>query len=201
MTQSTTFSRQFPNVPSEILERFDTPAIDRAVSVLAELRRRYRRLFIFGVCGSAANASHAVSDVRKIAGFDAYAPTDDVSDLSARTNDEGWGSISGSWLRVGRLRAEDAILVLSVGGNLEKHVHANPLALVRNVMQVGVKVIGIVGRDGACAGRRADACILIPPINPVRAASHAEVFQAVAWHLVVSHPDLKAAETMWESLQ
>jgi D-sedoheptulose 7-phosphate isomerase len=202
MAESTIFSRQFLNEAAEILKRLDTAAIDRAVSLLAETRRRNGRLFILGVGGSAANASHAVNDFRKIAGFEAYTPTDNVSELSARTNDEGWATVFESWLRVSRLRADDAILVLSVGGgNLEKQVSANLVAAVVYAKRIGAKVIGIVGRDGGYTGRTADACILIPTINPVHVTPHAEAFQAVIWHLMVSHPDLKTAETKWESLR
>ena len=197
-----TFSRQFLNEASAILERLDTAVIDRAVVLLVETRRRNGRLFILGVGGSAANASHAVNDFRKIAGMEAYAPTDNVSELSARTNDEGWATVFESWLRVSRLRAEDTILVLSVGGgNLEKQVSANLVAAVRYAKEVGAKVIGIVGRDGGYTAQVADACILIPTVNPVHVTPHAEAFQAVVWHLMVSHPDLKAAETKWESVR
>ena len=202
MTQSLTFSKQFLSEASEILARLDTGAIDRAVSLLVETRKRNGRLFILGVGGSAANASHAVNDFRKIAGIEAYAPTDNVSELSARTNDEGWAGVFDSWLRVSRLRAEDTILVLSVGGgDLEKHVSANLVAAVRYAKQIGATVIGIVGRDGGHTGRMADVCILIPTINPVHVTPHAEAFQSVIWHLMVSHPDLKAAETKWESVR
>jgi len=202
MVQPTTFTRQFLDEASQILERLDTAAIDHAVSLLAETRRRNGRLFILGVGGSAANASHAVNDFRKIAGFEAYAPTDNVSELSARTNDEGWAGVFESWLRGSRLRVEDAILVFSVGGgNLEKQVSANLVAAVKYAKQVGAKVIGIVGRDGGYTGKTADACILIPTVNPVHVTPHAEAFQAVVWHLMVSHPDLKVAETKWESVR
>ncbi len=197
-----TFSRQFLDEASAILERLDTSVIDQAVSLLCETRRRNGRLFILGVGGSAANASHAVNDFRKIAGLEAYAPTDNVSELSARTNDEGWATVFESWLRVSRLRAEDTILVLSVGGgNLEQQVSVNLVAAVRYAKEVGCKVIGIVGRDGGYTATVADACILIPTVNPLHVTPHAEAFQAVVWHLMVSHPDLKSAETKWESVR
>ncbi len=202
MAQATTFSQQFLGEAVEILNRLDTAIIDRAVTILADTRRRKGRLFILGVGGSAANASHAVNDFRKIAGLEAYAPTDNVAELTARTNDEGWAGVFESWLRVSRLRAEDTILIFSVGGgNLEKQVSPNLVAALQFAKQAGSGIIGIVGRDGGFTATVADACVLIPTVNPVHVTPHAEAFQAVVWHLMVSHPDLKVCETKWESVR
>jgi D-sedoheptulose 7-phosphate isomerase len=196
------FSKQFLSEASEIIHRLDTAAIDRAVAILVHTRRESGRLFILGVGGSAANASHAVNDFRKIAGVEAYAPTDNVSELTARTNDEGWASVFENWLRVSQLRASDTILVFSVGGgNLEKQVSPNLVAALQFAKHVGCKIIGIVGRDGGFTASVADACVLIPTVNPVHVTPHAEAFQAVVWHLMVSHPDLKVCETKWESVR
>jgi D-sedoheptulose 7-phosphate isomerase len=195
------FSKQFLNECIELLGRLDTGAIDRAVALLAETRRRDGRLFVLGVGGGAANASHAVNDFRKIVGLEAYAPTDNVSELTARTNDEGWASVFETWLRVSRMRASDVILVLSVGGgSLEKQISPNLVAALRYARQVGTKIIGIVGRDGGYTAQVADVCILIPTVNPLHVTPHTEAFQAVIWHLMVSHPELKAAQTKWESV-
>ena len=152
--------------------------------------------------GSAANASHAVNDFRKICGLEAYAPTDNVSELTARTNDEGWAGVFEGWLRVSRLRAEDALLVLSVGGgDLEKQVSPNLVAAIQYAKSVGAKVAGIVGRDGGHTRKAADACILVPTVNAQHITPHTEAFQAVLWHLLVSHPALKTAQTKWESVR
>ena len=172
------------------------------VALLAECRARAGRLFILGVGGSAANASHAVNDFRKICGLESYAPTDNVSELTARTNDEGWAGVFEGWLRVSRLRETDALLILSVGGgNLEKQVSPNLVAAIRYAKTVGAKVAGIVGRDGGYTAQAADACILVPTVNAKHVTPHAEAFQAVLWHLLVTHPALKAAETKWESVR
>jgi D-sedoheptulose 7-phosphate isomerase len=196
------FSAQFLHEASEILNRLDTATIDRAVALLADTRRRKGRLFILGVGGSAANASHAVNDFRKIAGIEAYAPTDNVSELTARTNDEGWATVFENWLRVSQLSPSDTILIFSVGGGtLEKQVSPNLVAALQFAKQVGCKIIGIVGRDGGFTATVADACVLIPTVNPAHVTPHAEAFQAVVWHLMVSHPDLKACETKWESVR
>ena len=200
--KQTTFSTEFLREATEIISRLDTGVIDRAVALLAETRQRKGRLFILGVGGSAANASHAVNDFRKIAGIEAYAPTDNVSELTARTNDEGWASVFENWLRVSQLRPDDLILIFSVGGgNLEKQVSPNLVAALQFAKSVGCKVIGIVGRDGGYTATVADACVLIPTVNPTHVTPHAEAFQAVVWHLMVSHPDLKACETKWESVR
>jgi D-sedoheptulose 7-phosphate isomerase len=196
-----TFTEQFLAEAAEILTRIDTAAVEAVAALLADCRRHGGRLFILGVGGSAANASHAVNDFRKICGFEAYAPTDNVAELTARTNDEGWAGVFEAWLRVSRLRLTDAVLVFSVGGgNLEKQVSPNLVAAIQYAKTVGAKVAGIVGRDGGYTARAADACILVPTVNARHVTPHAEAFQAVLWHLLVTHPALKIAETKWESL-
>jgi D-sedoheptulose 7-phosphate isomerase len=196
------FSKEFLSEATEILGALDTAVIDRAVAILADTRRCKGRLFILGVGGSAANASHAVNDFRKIVGIEAYAPTDNVSELTARTNDEGWAGVFEKWLRVSQLRDDDTILIFSVGGgNLERKVSPNLVAALQFAKRVGCKIIGIVGRDGGFTATVADACVLIPTVNPIHVTPHTEAFQAVVWHLMVSHPDLKACETKWESIR
>jgi D-sedoheptulose 7-phosphate isomerase len=196
------FSKQYLEEVVRITEQLDAAAIDKVVSTLAETRSRCGRLFILGVGGSAANASHAVNDFRKICGLEAYAPTDNVSELTARTNDEGWPSVFESWLRTSRLRPDDCVLVFSVGGgNLEKNVSPNLVLALQYARSVGAKIAAIVGRDGGYAAQVADACVIIPTVNPVHVTPHTEAFQAVVWHLVVSHPALKQAETKWESVR
>ena len=197
-----TFAEQFLNEASEILRQIDVAAVEAVAKLLAECRAAGGRLFILGVGGSAANASHAVNDFRKICGLEAYAPTDNVSELTARTNDEGWAGVFEGWLRVSRLRAEDALLVLSVGGgDLEKQVSPNLVAAIQYAKSVGAKVAGIVGRDGGHTRKAADACILVPTVNAQHVTPHTEAFQAVLWHLLVSHPALKTAQTKWESVR
>jgi D-sedoheptulose 7-phosphate isomerase len=196
------FSRQFLNEAKQVIDGLDVDAIERVVAILAATRSSGGRLFILGVGGSAANASHAVNDFRKIAGIEAYAPTDNVSELTARTNDEGWASVFEAWLGVSRLRPEDTVLVFSVGGgNLEKNVSPNLVAALQFAKQVGAKITGIVGRDGGYTATVADACVIVPTVNPVHTTPHAEAFQAVVWHLIVSHPALKQSETKWESVR
>jgi D-sedoheptulose 7-phosphate isomerase len=197
-----TFTEQFLAEAAEILRQIDTAAVERVAGVLADCRGRGGRLFILGVGGSAANASHAVNDFRKICGFEAYAPTDNVSELTARTNDEGWAGVFDSWLRVSRLREADALLIFSVGGgNLENNVSPNLVAAVRYAKTVGARVTGIVGRDGGYTAQAADACVIVPTVNVRHVTPHAEAFQAVIWHLLVTHPALKQAETKWESVK
>ena len=196
------FTQQYLAEAGQIIQQLDTHAIDQVVTLLAETRARGGRLFILGVGGSAANASHAVNDFRKIVGLEAYTPTDNVSELTARTNDEGWASVFAEWLRVSRLRADDLVLVFSVGGgNTEKNVSPNLVAALQYTRQVGARVIGVVGRDGGYTAQVADACVIIPTVNPAHVTPHTEAFQAVMWHLLVSHPVLKAAETKWESVR
>lgn len=165
------------------------------------MRNSGGRLFILGVGGSAANASHAANDFRKIAGIETYAPTDNVSELTARTNDEGWATVFEAWLRGSRLTSRDAILIFSVGGgNLEKNVSPNLVAALRYAKSVGARILGIVGRDGGYTAQVADACVIVPTVNAAHTTPHTEAFQAVVWHLLVSHPALKQAETKWESV-
>ena len=197
-----TFAEQFVAEAAQVLKALDTAAIEHVARLLAECRAAGGRLFILGVGGSAANASHAVNDFRKICGMEAYAPTDNVSELTARTNDEGWAGVFEGWLKVSRLRAGDALLVLSVGGgNVEKNVSPNLVAAVRYAKSVGATVTGIVGRDGGYTAQQADACVIVPTVNATHVTPHAEAFQAMIWHLLVSHPALKAAETKWESVK
>jgi D-sedoheptulose 7-phosphate isomerase len=196
-----TFSDQFLSEATQIIGALDRSAIERVVEILAATRTVGGRLFILGVGGSAANASHAVNDFRKIAGIEAYAPTDNVSELTARTNDEGWPTVFESWLRVSRLKPEDTLLVFSVGGgNREKNVSPNLVAALEYAKKIGAKITGIVGRDGGYTAQAADACVIVPTLNPTHTTPHAEAFQAVVWHLMVSHPALKQAETKWESV-
>ena len=196
------FSRQFLDEAKQVIDGLDVDAIERVVSILVDTRKGGGRLFILGVGGSAANASHAVNDFRKIAGIEAYAPTDNVSELTARTNDEGWAGVFESWLTVSRLKAQDTLLVFSVGGgNLAKNVSPNLVAALQLAKRVGAKIAGIVGRDGGFTATVADACVIVPTVNPVHTTPHAEAFQAVVWHLIVSHPALKQAETKWESVR
>jgi D-sedoheptulose 7-phosphate isomerase len=196
-----TFTQQFLAEAGEIVRRLDAAAIEKIVALLADTRARGGRLFILGVGGSAANASHAVNDFRKLAAMEAYAPTDNVSELTARTNDEGWASVFAGWLQVSRLRPDDAILVFSVGGgDLARNVSPNLVAALQYARQVGARIAGVVGRDGGYTAQVADACVVIPTASPASVTPHAEAFQAVVWHLLVSHPDLKAAPTKWESV-
>ena len=196
-----TFTQAYLAEAIEILRQLDLAAIDRLVALLATTRSAGGRLFLLGVGGSAANASHAVNDFRKLVGIEAYCPTDNVSELTARTNDEGWASVFEAWLRVSRLRPEDLVLVFSVGGgNLEKQVSPNLVAALQYARATGARIGGIVGRSDGYTAQVADACVIVPVVNPAHLTPHAEALQAVIWHLLVSHPDLKAAPTKWESL-
>ena len=196
------FTRAYLTEAGKILSELDESVVDRTVDIIAETRAKGGRLFILGVGGSAANASHAVNDFRKIVGLEAYAPTDNVSELTARTNDEGWASVFEAWLRGSHLRPEDLVLILSVGGgNLEKNVSPNLVSALQYAKKVGSKVIGIVGRDGGYTAQVADACIIIPTVNPENVTPHTEAFQSLIGHLLVSHPKLKAAQTKWESVR
>ena len=186
----------------KVIEKLDHEQIEKMAGLLADVRERAGRLFILGVGGSAGNASHAVNDFRKICGIEAYAPTDNVSELTARTNDEGWATVFESWLKVSRLRQGDLVLVLSVGGgNLEKNVSPNLVHAVKHAKEVGAKVIGIVGRDGGYTAQVADAVAIIPTVNAAHVTPHTEGFQGLVWHLLVSHPKLKASQTKWESVK
>ena len=196
------FTGQFIDESIQILNQLDQGAIDRLANLLGDVRGAGGRLFILGVGGSAANASHAVNDFRKIAGIETYAPTDNVSELTARTNDEGWATVFEEWLKVSRLRPEDMLLIFSVGGgNAEKQVSPNLVAALRYGKSVGAKIGGIVGRDGGYTAQVADVCVLVPVVNPVHVTPHSEAFQAVIWHLLVSHPAVKRFQTKWESVR
>ncbi|MBI1858469.1 MAG: SIS domain-containing protein [Candidatus Melainabacteria bacterium] len=185
---------------SQIAQMLDHGAISKAVSILKETRERKGRLFILGVGGSAGNASHAVNDFRKIAGIESYAPTDNVSELTARTNDDGWSSVFKNWLLVSKLNSKDTIMVFSVGGgNLEKNISANLVEALKLAKEVSANIIGIVSRDGGYTKQVADSCILIPTMSPETVTPHAEEFQAIVWHLLVSHPDIQKNEMKWES--
>lgn len=194
------YTQQHLAEASQIMARLDVVAIERMVGLLSELRTRGGRLFFLGVGGSAANCSHAVNDFRKIAGIESYAPTDNVAELTARTNDEGWASVFIEWLKISRLQARDMLFVFSVGGgNLEKNVSPNLVKALEYAKQIGAQIIGVVGRDGGYTARVADACVIVPTVNPDNVTPHSEAFQAVVWHLLVSHPALKIAPTKWES--
>ena len=196
------FSAAFLTEVQEVARRLSADAIESAAALLAQVRDRGGRLFILGVGGSAGNAAHAVNDFRKLAGIEAYAPTDNVSELTARTNDEGWATVFSAWLKVSRLQQRDAVLVLSVGGgNVEKNVSPNIVSALDYAKSVGASILGIVGRDGGYTGRVADVCVIIPTVHPDRITPHTEAFQAVVWHLLVSHPALQQAATKWESLE
>ncbi len=194
------YSEQHLRETAEIVSKIDPALCERAVDLLAAVRERGGRLFILGVGGSAANASHAVNDFRKIAGLECYAPTDNVSELTARTNDEGWATVFAEWLKGSRLNEKDALLVFSVGGgSVEKNVSPNLVSAVQLAKERGAAVLGIVGRDGGYTAQAADVAIIIATVNPENTTPHAEAFQAVVWHLFVSHPKLKVAQTKWES--
>ena len=185
---------------AEVVSKLDVGQVEALVRQLADLKSRGGRLFLLGVGGGAGNCSHAVNDFRKLAGIESYAPTDNVSELTARTNDEGWETVFAAWLAGSRLRKEDAVFVLSVGGgSLEKNISPNLVRALEYAKRVGARVLGIVGRDGGYTARVADACVIIPTVNPESITPHTEAFQAVVWHLLVSHPDLKEAPTKWES--
>ena len=197
-----TYAKQHIAEAISILGQLDPDALEGMVDHLAAVRERGGRLFILGVGGSAANASHAVNDFRKICGFEAYSPTDNVSELTARTNDEGWPTVIAEWLRGSRLRKDDGLLVLSVGGgNLEKNVSPNLVEALKLAKERGATILGIVGKDGGYTAQVADACCIIPTVNPVNITPHQEAFQAVVWHLFVSHPKLKVNATKWESVK
>jgi D-sedoheptulose 7-phosphate isomerase len=196
------YTHQYLSETAEVIARLDVRAIDQVVELLAALRERDGRLFVLGVGGSAANASHAVNDFRKIAGIEAYTPTDNVSELTARINDEGWETAFAEWLKGSRLRERDLLLVFSVGGgDLERNISPNLIRALEYAKQVGARITGIVGRDGGFTARVADACVIVPTVNPDTVTPHAEALQAVVWHLIVSHPALRAHPMKWESSQ
>ena len=196
------FTQSFIAESIEILNKLDVDAIEGMIEILVRTREQEGRLFILGVGGSAANASHAVNDFRKIVGIETYAPTDNVSELTARTNDEGWASVFRAWLDGSHLNRQDTVFVFSVGGgNLEKNVSPNLVMALQLAKDVGAKIIGVVGRDGGYTARVADACVIIPMVNPEHITPHTEAFQSVVHHMLVTHPRLKIAQTKWESVK
>jgi D-sedoheptulose 7-phosphate isomerase len=201
-TRTQTFTRNHLDEAIEILRLIDVSAIEAMVEKLAKARADGGRVFLLGVGGSAGNCSHAVNDFRKLAAIEAYAPTDNVSELTARTNDEGWDTVFAAWLQVSHLSPKDVIFVMSVGGgNLEKNVSPNLVQALKYAKEIGSTVVGIVGRDGGYTAKVADACVIIPTVNDEAVTPHSEAFQAVVWHLMVSHPSLKAMPTKWESVR
>jgi D-sedoheptulose 7-phosphate isomerase len=198
----TSFARQFLEESIRILETIDVDELERVAEGLHEVRARGGRLFILGVGGSAGHASHAVNDFRKLCGFEAYAPTDNVSELTARTNDEGWETVFSEWLKGSRLRADDGLLVFSVGGgNREANISMNLVQALELAAERGASVFGVVGRDGGSTAKMADACVVIPTVSAERVTPHTEGLCAVVWHLLVSHPALQTQATKWESVE
>ena len=194
------YAQQHLNESIEIIQKMDVSAIEKMADLLAQVKIDSGRIFFLGVGGSAGNCSHAVNDFRKIVGIESYAPTDNVSELTARTNDEGWASIFVEWLKVSKLTSKDMLFIFSVGGgNLEKNISPNLVEALKLAKTVGSKVVGVVGRDGGYTAQVADACVIVPTINSDNVTPHSEAFQAVVWHLLVSHPKLKANQTKWES--
>jgi D-sedoheptulose 7-phosphate isomerase len=194
------YSQQHIKEAISILNTLDAEAIEKMAELLATVKADQGRLFFLGVGGSAGNCSHAVNDFRKIVGIESYAPTDNVSELTARTNDEGWPTIFVEWLKISHLGPKDALFILSVGGgDLEKNISPNLVEALKLAKTVGARITGIVGRDGGYTAKVADVCVIIPTVNPETITPHSEAFQAVVWHLLVSHPKLKANATKWES--
>lgn len=196
------YAKQYFTEATHILSELDAKAVERLVALVSSVRKRGGRLFILGVGGGAGNASHAVNDFRKICGIEAYTPTDNVSELTARVNDDGWETSFSEWLKISRLGEKDMLLVFSVGGgNLEKNVSANLVRALSLAKEVGASVGGVVGRDGGYTAEVADACVVVPTVNPASVTPHTEAFQAVVWHLMVSHPSLQKNAMKWESVK
>ncbi len=195
-----TYTAQHIDEAIEILQRLDQGAIEFVADLLAKIKSAGGRIFFLGVGGSAGNCSHAVNDFRKIVGIECYAPTDNVSELTARTNDEGWATVFVEWLKVSRLSANDGVFVMSVGGgDLERNISPNLVKALQHAKSVGATITGVVGRDGGYTATVADACVIVPTVNSATVTPHSEAFQAIIWHLLVSHPKLKANSTKWES--
>ncbi len=195
-----TYTEQHLAEVRQIVDGIDTSKIESMADLLSSVKLDGGRLFFLGVGGSASNCSHAVNDFRKIVGMEAYTPTDNVSELTARTNDEGWETVFVEWLKTSRLNEKDAVFVLSVGGgNLEKNVSPNLVRALQYAKEVGARITGIVGRDGGYTATVADVCVIVPTVNPETVTPHSEAFQAVVWHLLASHPKLKSNQTKWES--
>lgn len=194
------YSVKHLNESVEIIQKLDSSEIEKMADLLVNVKTEGGRIFFLGVGGSAGNCSHAVNDFRKIVGIESYAPTDNVSELTARTNDEGWATIFVEWLKISKLQPEDILFILSVGGgNLEKNISPNLVEAIKFAKLIGAKVTGIVGRDGGYTAQMSDACVIVPTVNPDNITPHSEAFQAVIWHLLVSHPKLKVNQTKWES--
>jgi len=194
------YAQQHLKEAQEIIDQIDIEAIEKVADLLATVKKDQGRIFFLGVGGSAGNCSHAVNDFRKIVEIESYAPTDNVSELTARTNDEGWPTIFEPWLKLSKLNPRDAVFIFSVGGgNLAKNISPNLVNALKYAKQVGAKITGVVGRDGGYTAQTADACVIIPTVNPENITPHSEAFQAVIWHLLVSHPKLKENQTKWES--
>jgi D-sedoheptulose 7-phosphate isomerase len=192
------FSERYLSEVNQIVSQLKAEQFDQMAEILAKIRERGGRLFILGVGGSAASASHAVNDFRKLCGFEAYSPIDNVSELTARTNDEGWESVFAQWLLGSRLSSQDGILIFSVGGgDLERNISPNLVRAIELAEKVGAKILGVVGRDGGFTAKKADAAIIIPTVNPDRVTPHTEAFHGVVWHLLVTHPSLKKNPTKW----
>ena len=194
------YAQQHLNEAKEIINHINIDAIEKVADLLATVKKDQGRIFFLGVGGSAGNCSHAVNDFRKIVEIESYAPTDNVSELTARTNDEGWATIFEPWLKLSKLNPKDAVFIFSVGGgNLEKNISPNLVNALKYAKQVGAKITGVVGRDGGYTAQVADTCVIVPTVNPENITPHSEAFQAVIWHLIVSHPKLKENQTKWES--
>ncbi len=197
-----TYAEQYLEEAVKIINRLDPKIIEKMVNILVQLRENQGRLFVLGVGGGAGNASHAVSDFRKIAGIEAYAPTDNISELTAQVNDNGWETVFVNWLKESRFNKNDGIFVLSVGGgDLEQNISPNLVRALDYAKQIGASVLGVVGRNGGYTAKTADACVIIPTVNPETVTPHTESFQAFIWHLLVSHNSLKAAPMKWESVK
>ncbi len=197
-----TYSKKHLEETSKIVEKLDTKIIENIVNLLAKVKSKGGRIFFLGVGGSAGNCSHAVNDFRKIVGIECYAPTDNVSELTARTNDEGWSTVFSEWLKISKLSEKDMLFIFSVGGgNLKKKVSTNLVEALKYGKSIGSKIVGIVGRDGGYTAKVSDTCLIIPTVNPKTVTPHSEAFQSIIWHLLVSHPKLKSKQTKWESLK
>jgi len=196
------YSQQHLDETVNIIQKIDSLQIEKMAKLLATVKHDGGRLFFLGVGGSAGNCSHAVNDFRKIVGIESYAPTDNVSELTARTNDEGWATVFSEWLKISKLSQKDALFIFSVGGgNLEKNISPNLVEALKYAKIVGSKITGVVGRDGGYTAKVADVCVIIPTVNSDNITPHSEALQGVVWHLLVSHPLLKANETKWESTE
>ena len=192
------YSEQHLKESIEITKAIDAATVEKIVDLLADVKSAGGRLFVLGVGGSAANAGHAVNDFRKLAGIETYAPTDNVAELTARTNDEGWKTVFSGWLKVSKLSSKDCLFILSVGGgNKEKNVSPNLIEAIDLAKEVGARITGIVGRDGGYTAKNANVCLVVPTINASTVTPHSESFQTVIWHLMVSHPKLKSNPTKW----